>query len=159
MPWAKPTAASSPTAANDVTIQVRRRGRSAASTASVTKSGKSARRNRGSLTSGTTAAGAPRKQTIAGAEEGAPAGFTRGQKTRVRAHAATRSGGGGHTLPLLVPDVWAATNHVSMAVAVELAAISWIRYRYMDTPFLSAAFQIIVGGTLVFIAGILIGSS
>jgi len=44
-------------------------------------------------------------------------------------------------------------------VVVELAVISWIRYRYMDTPFLSAAFQIIVGGTLVFIAGILIGSS
>ena len=44
-------------------------------------------------------------------------------------------------------------------VVVELGVISWIRYRYMDTPFLSAAFQIIVGGTLVFIAGILIGSS
>ncbi len=38
-------------------------------------------------------------------------------------------------------------------------SISWIRYRYMDTPFLSAAFQVMVGGALVFIAGILIGSS
>jgi hypothetical protein len=49
---------------------------------------------------------------------------------------------------------------VSIAVvAVELAAISWIRTRYMDTPFLQAAFQIVVGGVLVFIAGILIGSA
>ena len=44
-------------------------------------------------------------------------------------------------------------------VAVELAVISYIRYRYMDTPFLSAAFQVVVGGALVFLAGILIGSS
>jgi hypothetical protein len=44
-------------------------------------------------------------------------------------------------------------------VAVELAAISYIRYRYMDTPFLAATFQIVVGGVLVFLAGILIGSS
>ena len=44
-------------------------------------------------------------------------------------------------------------------VVVELAVISWIRYRYMDTPFLSAAFQVMVGGALVFAAGILIGSS
>ena len=44
-------------------------------------------------------------------------------------------------------------------VVVELAVISWIRYRYMDTPFLQAAFQVVVGGVLVFLAGILIGSS
>jgi hypothetical protein len=44
-------------------------------------------------------------------------------------------------------------------VIVELAVISWIRWRYMDTPFWSAAFQIMVGGALVFAAGILIGSS
>jgi hypothetical protein len=42
---------------------------------------------------------------------------------------------------------------------VELIAISWIRHRYMDTPFLQAAFQVVVGGVLVFIAGILIGSA
>jgi hypothetical protein len=42
---------------------------------------------------------------------------------------------------------------------VELIIISWIRHRYMDTPFLSAAFQVVVGGVLVFIAGMLIGSS
>jgi hypothetical protein len=44
-------------------------------------------------------------------------------------------------------------------VIIELAAISWIRMRYMDTPFLRAAFQVVVGGALVFAAGILIGSS
>ena len=44
-------------------------------------------------------------------------------------------------------------------VIVELGVISWIRYRYMDTSFLAAAFQVMVGGALVFIAGILIGSS
>jgi hypothetical protein len=41
---------------------------------------------------------------------------------------------------------------------VELIVISWIRYRYMDTPFLSASFQVIVGGLLVFLAGWLIGA-
>jgi hypothetical protein len=46
-----------------------------------------------------------------------------------------------------------------IVVTVELTVISYIRYRYMDTPFLSAAFQVMIGGTLVFLAGILIGSS
>jgi hypothetical protein len=44
-------------------------------------------------------------------------------------------------------------------VALELAVISWVRHRYMDTPFMSAAFQVVVGGVLVFLTGILIGSS
>jgi erythrin-vacuolar iron transport family protein len=71
----------------------------------------------------------------------------------------TAIGGLGHTLPYLLPAFWIATA-VSIAVVVaELIAISWIRWRFMDTPFLAAAFQVIVGGTLVFIAGILIGSS
>jgi len=71
----------------------------------------------------------------------------------------TAIGGLGHTLPYLIPDFWVATLLAIAVVAVELAVISWIRYRYMDTPFLSAAFQVMVGGALVFIAGILIGSS
>jgi rubrerythrin len=71
----------------------------------------------------------------------------------------TAIGGVGHTLPYLIPDFWLATILAVIVVAVELVAISYIRYRYMDTPFLSAAFQIVVGGTLVFLAGILIGSS
>jgi len=71
----------------------------------------------------------------------------------------TTLGGVGHTLPYLIPDFWTATVIAFAVVIVELAAISWIRWRYMDTPFLSAAFQIMVGGALVFAAGILIGSS
>jgi rubrerythrin len=71
----------------------------------------------------------------------------------------TAVGGLGHTLPYLIPDFWTATVIAFLVVIVELGAISYIRYRYMDTPFLAAAFQIAFGGALVFIAGILIGSS
>lgn len=68
-------------------------------------------------------------------------------------------GGIGHTLPYLIPDFWTATAIAIVVVVVELALISWIRYRYMDTPLISAAFQVAFGGALVFAAGILIGSS
>jgi rubrerythrin len=71
----------------------------------------------------------------------------------------TTAGGIGHTLPFLIPGFVTATVVASVVVAVELLAISYIRRRYMDTPFLAAAFQVIVGGVLVFLAGILIGSS
>jgi rubrerythrin len=71
----------------------------------------------------------------------------------------TAIGGLGHTLPYLIPHFWTATGVSIVVVACELAAISWIRWRFMDTPFLSATFQVVVGGVLVFIAGILIGSS
>ena len=71
----------------------------------------------------------------------------------------TAIGGLGHTLPYLIPDFWVATAISIAVVIVELSVISWIRYRFMDTPFLAAAFQVMVGGALVFIAGILIGSS
>jgi len=71
----------------------------------------------------------------------------------------TAIGGLGHTLPYLIPKFEVATTISVVVVVVELAAISWIRWRFMDTPFLSAAFQVMVGGALVFLAGILIGSS
>ncbi len=76
----------------------------------------------------------------------------------------TTIGGIGHTLPYLVPDsvpnaFWIATSIASVIVLVELWAIAWIRARYMDTPFLQAAFQVVAGGVLVFITGILIGSA
>jgi erythrin-vacuolar iron transport family protein len=71
----------------------------------------------------------------------------------------TAIGGLGHTLPYLIPHFYVATSLAFAVVAVELAVISWIRTRYMDTPFLQAAFQVVVGGVLVFVAGILIGSS
>jgi rubrerythrin len=71
----------------------------------------------------------------------------------------TAIGGLGHTLPYLIPHFVTATSVSIAVVAVELAVISWIRTRFMDTPFLQAAFQVVVGGVLVFIAGILIGSA
>src|SRR3954468_4543804 len=71
----------------------------------------------------------------------------------------TTAGGIGHTLPFLLTDFRQATVAAVAVVAVELGIISYIRHRYMDTPFLSAAFQVVVGGVLVFIAGILIGNS
>ncbi|HEY1848859.1 MAG TPA: ferritin family protein [Opitutaceae bacterium] len=71
----------------------------------------------------------------------------------------TAVGGLGHTLPFILPDFHSAFTIAVAVVVVELFVISWIRHHFMETPFLSAAFQVIVGGTLVFIAGILIGSS
>ncbi|CAL8980503.1 rubrerythrin [Rhodoplanes serenus] len=71
----------------------------------------------------------------------------------------TTIGGIGHTLPYLIPSFWVATVVAFVVVAAELAAIAWIRWRYMDTPFLSATFQVVLGGVLVFLAGILIGSA
>ncbi len=71
----------------------------------------------------------------------------------------TTLGGLGHTLPYLIPDFWVATTLAVLIVLVELWAIAWIRARYMDTPFLQAAFQVVVGGFLVFLAGIVIGSA
>jgi len=71
----------------------------------------------------------------------------------------TTLGGIGHTIPYLIPGFMTATAAAVAVVAVELAVISWIRHRFMDTPLLSACFQVVVGGVLVFIAGILIGSA
>jgi len=70
----------------------------------------------------------------------------------------TTLGGLGHTLPYLIHDFQAATSIALIVVAVELAVIAWIRKRYMDTPLLSAMFQVVVGGVLVFLAGWLIGT-
>ncbi len=71
----------------------------------------------------------------------------------------TTIGGVGHTLPYLIPDFWTATWVAVAIVMVELWAIAWIRSRYMDTPFLRAAFEIVIGGLIVFGAGIVIGSA
>ena len=71
----------------------------------------------------------------------------------------TTAGGIGHTLPYLIKDFRIATGVAGVVVAIELALISYIRHRYMDTPWYSAAFQVGVGGILVLITGILIGSS
>lgn len=71
----------------------------------------------------------------------------------------TTIGGIGHTLPFLIPDFRVATTLAAVIVLIELFAISWIRWRFMDTPFLRAAFQVVIGGILVFLAGIFIGSA
>ncbi|HTB80944.1 MAG TPA: ferritin family protein [Opitutaceae bacterium] len=71
----------------------------------------------------------------------------------------TALGGLGHTLPYLIPDMHTATSIAVGVVAVELVVIAWIRNRFMDTPLLAAIFQIVIGGLLVFLTGILIGSS
>ncbi len=71
----------------------------------------------------------------------------------------TAAGGIGHTLPFLIADFRVAFSVALIVVIVELAVISYIRHRYMDTPILSAAFQVVLGGALVFATGILIGSS
>ncbi len=76
----------------------------------------------------------------------------------------TTVGGIGHTLPYLVPDsvpnaFWVATAIAGLIVFVELWAIAWIRAKFMDTPFLHAAFQVVLGGLLVLITGILIGGA
>jgi erythrin-vacuolar iron transport family protein len=71
----------------------------------------------------------------------------------------TAAGGIGHTLPFLIQDFHVAFIAAVIVVAMELGTIAWIRNRYMDTPLLSAGFQVVVGGVLVFAVGILIGSS
>ena len=69
----------------------------------------------------------------------------------------TTLGGLGHALPYLIPDFWTATTIAIAVVFVELWAIVWIQNRYMETPFLRATFQVVLGGALVFAAGAFIG--
>jgi rubrerythrin len=71
----------------------------------------------------------------------------------------TAIGGVGHTLPYLISDVRLATWVAVAVVVLELGVIAWIRRRYMDTPWSSATIQVVVGGLLVFLVGMLIGSS
>jgi VIT1/CCC1 family predicted Fe2+/Mn2+ transporter len=71
----------------------------------------------------------------------------------------TAVGGIGHTLPFLIPSFRLAMIVAALVVVVELGVISWIRHRYMDTPPVSAVLQVGLGGVLVFLTGVLIGSS
>jgi erythrin-vacuolar iron transport family protein len=71
----------------------------------------------------------------------------------------TVAGGIGHTLPFLIPNFFTATAIAIAVVVVELVVISWVQWRYMDVPPLSAAAKVMLGGALVFAAGILIGVS
>ncbi|MFN3853833.1 MAG: iron exporter MbfA [Phreatobacter sp.] len=76
----------------------------------------------------------------------------------------TTLGGLGHALPYLIPTswpngFWIATGIAVVIVIIELWAIAWIRWKYMETPFMKAVFQIVVGGTLVLLAGMVLGSA
>jgi len=71
----------------------------------------------------------------------------------------TTAGGIGHTLPFLIPSFQLAMTVAITVVAIELASISFIRHRFMDTPIFSAAVQVVIGGILVFLTGMWIGSS
>jgi VIT1/CCC1 family predicted Fe2+/Mn2+ transporter len=71
----------------------------------------------------------------------------------------TALGGIGHTLPFLIHSFRLAMIIAALVVVVELGVISWIRHRYMDTPPVSAVLQVGLGGVLVFLTGVLIGSS
>ena len=71
----------------------------------------------------------------------------------------TALGGLGHTLPYLISDFWTATGIAGVVVVIELWIIAWIRARYMETKFMRAAFEVVLGGLIVFAVGILIGSA
>jgi erythrin-vacuolar iron transport family protein len=73
--------------------------------------------------------------------------------------AMTALGGIGHTLPFLIPNFGLALIIAAAVVVVELGVITWIRHRFMDTPMVSAAMQVALGGVLVFVTGVLIGNS
>jgi erythrin-vacuolar iron transport family protein len=71
----------------------------------------------------------------------------------------TAIGGLGHALPYLIPKFWTATTIAAIVVVIELFVITWIQNRYMETPWLRAATQVLLGGALVFAAGVLIGNA
>ncbi len=71
----------------------------------------------------------------------------------------TIAGGIGHTLPYLIPDFFAATVVAAIVVVFELLAIAFVQWKYMDTPPVSAAAKVMLGGGLVLATGILIGNA
>ena len=96
--------------------------------------------------------------TEAASDDGELSGRGSPLKRGIAAGVMTTLGGLGHALPYLIPHFWTATIVATIVVFVELWAIAWIQKRYMQTPFLRAAFQVVLGGALVFAAGVLIGS-
>lgn len=71
----------------------------------------------------------------------------------------TTLGGLGHTLPYLIEDFWTATIAAGIIVVIELWAIAWIRFKYMETPMFKAIIQVVLGGALVLLTGVLVGGS
>ena len=96
--------------------------------------------------------------TEAASDDGQLSGRGSPIKRGIAAGVMTTLGGLGHALPYLIPHFWTATITAFVVVFIEIWAIAWIQNRYMNTPFFRAAFQVVLGGALVFAAGVLIGS-
>ncbi len=96
--------------------------------------------------------------TEAASDDGELSGRGSPIKRGVASGVMTSVGGLGHALPYLITDFWTATVVAIIVVFVELWAIAWIQNKFMETPFFRAAFQVVLGGALVFAAGVLIGS-
>ncbi len=96
--------------------------------------------------------------TEVASDDGALSGRGSPLKRGLAAGVMTAAGGLGHALPYLIPAFWTATGIAFAVVFVELWAIAWIQKRYMATPFARAALQVVLGGALVFGAGVLIGT-
>jgi rubrerythrin len=96
--------------------------------------------------------------TEAASDDGELSGRGSPLKRGISSGVMTTVGGLGHALPYLIPHFWTATITAIIVVFIELWAIAWIQNRFMETPFLRAAFQVVLGGALVFAAGALIGS-
>ncbi|WP_027136157.1 iron exporter MbfA [Geminicoccus roseus] len=97
--------------------------------------------------------------TEAASDDGSISGRGSPLKRGLAAGVMTAIGGLGHALPYLIPDFWTATTIAMVVVFVELWAIAWVQNRYMRTPFWRAALQVVLGGSLVFAAGVLIGTA
>ena len=96
--------------------------------------------------------------TEAASDDGQLSGRGSPVKRGIASGVMTTLGGLGHALPYLIPDFWTATTIAILIVFVELWSIAWIQNKFMETPMLRAAFQVVLGGALVFAAGVLIGS-
>ncbi|CUH79014.1 iron exporter MbfA [Tropicibacter naphthalenivorans] len=96
--------------------------------------------------------------TEAASDDGQLSGRGSPVKRGIASGVMTTVGGLGHALPYLIPHFWTATIIAMIVVFIELWAIAWIQNKWMETPFLRAAFQVVLGGALVFAAGALIGS-
>ena len=96
--------------------------------------------------------------TEAASDDGQISGRGSPLKRGIAAGVMTTLGGLGHALPYLITDFWTATSVALVVVFIELWAIAWIQNRYMQTPFLRSVFQVVLGGALVFAAGVIIGS-
>jgi erythrin-vacuolar iron transport family protein len=97
--------------------------------------------------------------TEAASDDGKLTGRGSPIKRGVAAGVMTAIGGLGHALPYLIHDFVVATTVAVVVVLIELWAIAFIQNRYMQTPFWRAVLQVVLGGSLVFAAGILIGNA